>query len=69
MILKFFRRKNLAKTLAFFARTAASFCKNLIMVLFFEKNANFVLPKIGKKIAENCYHNLPRIDLIKVLIS
>jgi hypothetical protein len=41
MILKIFLQKNLAKILAFFARTAATFCKNLIKTLFFEKNANF----------------------------
>jgi hypothetical protein len=27
--------------LAFFAQTTASFCKNLIITLFFEKNSNF----------------------------
>jgi hypothetical protein len=47
MILKTFSPKTLAKILAFFAQTSASFCKNLIITLGFEKNANF-LPKIGK---------------------
>jgi hypothetical protein len=47
MILKIFSPKNLAKILAFFAQTTASSCKNLIITLAFEKNANF-LPKIGK---------------------
>jgi hypothetical protein len=37
MILKIFSTKNLAKILAFFAQTTASFCKNLVL----EKNANF----------------------------
>jgi hypothetical protein len=44
MILKIFSPKNVAKILAFFAQTTASFCKNMIMALaFFEKNANFSL--------------------------
>jgi hypothetical protein len=30
----------LAKILAFFAQTSASFCKNLIITLVLEKNAN-----------------------------
>jgi hypothetical protein len=47
MILKIFSPKNLAKILAFFAQTTASFCKNLILTLVFEKNANFLL-KNGK---------------------
>jgi hypothetical protein len=38
----------LAKILASFAQTAATFCKNLIITLVFEKNAIFS-PKIGKK--------------------
>jgi hypothetical protein len=41
MILKIFSPKNLAKMLAIFAQTTASFCKNLIITLVFEKNANF----------------------------
>jgi hypothetical protein len=36
MILKIFSLKNLAKILA---QTNASFCKNLIMTLVFDKNA------------------------------
>jgi hypothetical protein len=39
MILKIFSPKNLAKNWRFFAQTNASFCKNLIMALIFEKNA------------------------------
>jgi hypothetical protein len=46
MIFKIFSPKNLAKILAFYAQTTASFCKNLIITLVFEKNANFF--------AENC---------------
>jgi hypothetical protein len=41
MILKIFWPKNLAKNLAFFAQTTLCFCKNLIITLVFEKNANF----------------------------
>jgi hypothetical protein len=40
MILKIFSPKNLAKILALFAQTTASVCKNVIITLFFEKNAN-----------------------------
>jgi hypothetical protein len=40
MIFKIFSPKNLAKILALFAQTTASFCKNLIITLVFEKNAN-----------------------------
>jgi hypothetical protein len=47
MILKIFLPKNLAKTLAFFAKTTASFCKIVIMTLVFEKNAIF-FAKSGK---------------------
>jgi hypothetical protein len=41
MIFKIFSLKNLAKILAFFVQTTASFCKNVIITLVFEKNANF----------------------------
>jgi hypothetical protein len=34
-ILKIFSPKNLAKILAFFAQTAATFCKNLIVTFVF----------------------------------
>jgi hypothetical protein len=40
-IFKIFSPKNVAKILAFFAQTAATFCKHLIITLVFEKNANF----------------------------
>jgi uncharacterized membrane-anchored protein len=33
--------ENLAKIFAFFAQTTVSFCKNVIITLFFEKNAIF----------------------------
>jgi hypothetical protein len=48
MILKIFSPKNLAKILAVFAQTTASFCKNLIITLAFEKNANFFRRKLAK---------------------
>jgi hypothetical protein len=41
MIFEIFSPKNSAKKLAFFAKTTACFCKNLIITLVFEKNANF----------------------------
>jgi hypothetical protein len=47
MIFKLFSPKNLAKVLAFFAQTTASFCKKMIITSVFEKNAIFS-PKIGK---------------------
>jgi hypothetical protein len=40
MIFKIFSPKNLAKILAFFAHITASFCKNVIITLVFEKNGN-----------------------------
>jgi hypothetical protein len=40
MILKIYSAKNLAKILAFFSQTTASFYKNLIVTLFFDKNVN-----------------------------
>jgi hypothetical protein len=39
--LNYFGQKNLAKKMAFFAETTASFCINLIITLDFEKNAKF----------------------------
>jgi hypothetical protein len=41
MSFKIFSPKNLAKILAFFAQTTASFCKNVIIILVLEKNDNF----------------------------
>jgi hypothetical protein len=41
------RRKIWRKKLAFLAQNKAKLCKNWIIPLLFEKNANF-LPKIGK---------------------
>jgi hypothetical protein len=41
MILKIFSQTNLPKVLALFAQTTASSCKNLIIILVFEKSANF----------------------------
>jgi hypothetical protein len=53
MILKIFS----PKIGVFFAQTTASFCKNLIITLVFEKNANFFRRNLTK-IAENCGHNI-----------
>jgi homogentisate 1,2-dioxygenase len=41
IIFKIFSPKILAKKMAFFVQTPASFCKNLITTLVFEKNGNF----------------------------
>jgi hypothetical protein len=41
VILKIFSPKNFAKRLAFFAQNKAKLCKNYIITLVFEKNANF----------------------------
>jgi hypothetical protein len=48
MILKIFSPKNLAKILAFLAQTAVSFCKNLIVTLVFDENANFFAENLQK---------------------
>jgi hypothetical protein len=45
MILKIFLPKNSAKKLAFLTHNKGKLCKILIIILVFEKNANF-LPKI-----------------------
>jgi hypothetical protein len=42
---KIFSSKNLAKILAFFVQTTASYCKKMINTLVFE---NLFLPKFGK---------------------
>jgi hypothetical protein len=55
MILKIFLPKNLAKILAFFAQTTASFRMNFIIALVFEKNAIFF--------AENCQKS-PKIVIV-----
>jgi hypothetical protein len=47
-ILKIFLPKNLAKILAFIAQTTDSFCKNIIITLVFEKNANFFAENLQK---------------------
>jgi hypothetical protein len=57
MILKIFSTKNLAKKMAFFAQTTASFWKILIITLVFEKKTPISSPKMSK-IAANCDHNI-----------
>jgi hypothetical protein len=47
MIFKIFSLKNLAKILAFFAQNKAKLCKDWIITLVFEKNAN-IFAEIGK---------------------
>jgi hypothetical protein len=46
----------MAKKLAFFAQSDASYRKKIITALDFEKTANFIAENY-KKIAENCDHN------------
>jgi hypothetical protein len=41
IIFKIFSPKNLAKKLAFLTHNKAKLCKNLIITLGYEKNANF----------------------------
>jgi hypothetical protein len=41
MIFKIFFAKKFSENIGFFAQSTASFCKNLIITLVFEKNANF----------------------------
>jgi hypothetical protein len=43
MIFKIFSAKNLAKILTFLAQTTASFCKNFIITLVFEKSHKIVI--------------------------
>jgi hypothetical protein len=50
---KYFRLKYWRKILAFFSQTTASFCKNVIITLVFEKNAIF---------AEN-WQTSPKIEI------
>jgi hypothetical protein len=46
--------KKLANNICVFAQTAASFCKNVIITLVFEKKRQF-LPKIGKNSRLNVF--------------
>jgi hypothetical protein len=49
--------KNSAKKLAFLTQNKAKLCKILIIILVYEKNANFFRRKLAN-IAENCDHNI-----------
>jgi hypothetical protein len=61
MILKIFLPKHLAKILAFFAQTTASFCKNCDHNISFWEKRQFFRLKLSK-ISENCDHNIdPRL--------
>jgi hypothetical protein len=42
----------------------AKLCKNMIITLFFEKNANFFSRKLSK-IAQNCDHNIDPCKFFK----
>jgi hypothetical protein len=58
----------LAKKMPFYALTAASICKNLIVTMVFVKNDN-CLPNIGVKIAEIGEHNIdPRMHKCILLL-
>jgi hypothetical protein len=46
MIFKIFSPKNPVKKMAFLTQNQAKLCKNLIITLVFEKNANF----LGRKL-------------------
>jgi hypothetical protein len=73
--LKYLRPKNLAKILSFFAQTSASYFKNLIITLVFEKNANIwgqksqkivtIASTPRKKIIE--LRRMPKFELIWVV--
>jgi hypothetical protein len=56
IILKIFSKKT-AQNLAFLTQNKAKLCKNVIITLVFEKNANFVRRKLSK-LAENFDHNI-----------
>jgi hypothetical protein len=67
MILKIFSPKNLANILALFAQTTASFGKNVIRTLVFEKNVNYFFAENRQKIEENCDHNIDPSCLKSIL--
>jgi hypothetical protein len=58
---KIFSPKNLAKKLAFCAKTTASFCKDAIITMVFDKKTQFCLRKLAK-IAENSDHKIDPWD-------
>jgi hypothetical protein len=57
MVFKIFSTKNLAKILAFFDQTTATFCKNCDNNIGFWEKRQFFRRKLAK-IAENCDHNI-----------
>jgi hypothetical protein len=57
MIFLIFSPKKSAKNSAFLTQSKAKLCKNLIITLVFEKNANFFRRNLAK-IEENCDHNI-----------
>jgi hypothetical protein len=52
-----FSQKDLAKKCRFLNQATTRFCKNFIITLVFEKNANLFSPKIDK-IVENSDRNI-----------
>jgi hypothetical protein len=66
MIFQIFSPKNLAKILAFFAQTTASYCKNCDHNIGFWEKRQFFRWKLAK-IAENSDHNIdPRLKEYKI---
>jgi hypothetical protein len=69
MIFKIFSPKNLAKILAFFAKTTVTISKNLIITLDFWEERQFFRRKLAK-IAENCDHNIdPSFIIFKIFLT
>jgi hypothetical protein len=65
MILKISSRKNVAKILAFLAQTTATFCKNVIVTMVFEKNVIF-----SAENGVNCDHSIdPRSRFCKTVLA
>jgi hypothetical protein len=66
MILKIFSPKLSAKKLAFLTQNKAKLCKNLIITLVFEKNANFFAENWQKSLKIVIITSTPDRDRIKV---
>jgi hypothetical protein len=67
MIFKISSPKNFAKKLAFLTQNKAKLCKNLIITLVFEKNANLFFRHLAK-IPENFDHNIDPRFIEKLFI-
>jgi hypothetical protein len=51
-----------------FAQNKAKLCKNWIITLILEKNANFLRQKLAK-IAENCDHNIDPLVPFQITVN